>query len=1213
MSKTKKPKSHLQRLKIPNADPIRYETKSNKMAELAGKYHEEIQYKDLDLIDSQRRNETIENVLETIPESQKFPNPHDSILNNGITSIFVSLALRNAKSGSATGLDGCPYELWKTLHHDYEEAQKLGAPGFDIVGTLTAVFNDIQEYGVEPTTDFTKGWMCPLYKKKDRTAIENYRPITLLNTDYKLLTKGLALQLIDSIKLMVHKDQAGFIPERSIFDHIRLTRIMLQYAEVMEQNGAVIALDQEKAYDRITHDYLWKTLEAFKIPNYFINTIKALYKSAMTTVIINGVCSTPFPVNRGVRQGDPISCFLFDIGIEPLACMIRNERCLKGFTIPNSESKLIINLFADDTVLYTSANDKYSDVLRVLDKWCLASGAKFNREKTEIIPIGSEEHRAKLVRTHKLHPEDDPIESDVHIAADGEAIRSLGAWIGNKANDSAPWETIIDNTSKHLQRWKEVHPSIFGKKLITQAVVGGRTQFLTKAQGMPDTICEALTKVIKSFIWDSNAKPRLSLSALQAQKGDGGIELLNLKHRNEAIELVWLKEYLSKKTERPTWAYITDILINETAPPNLPDKAIDSSFLQKWSAPTRGKRAERIGEDTVRMLKIAKKYNVTFAPVRINNRLKEAMPAWLQIGHDRTIPQNPQSRCLLDTHDATKIKDLTKITERLKGTYERGIHVPIFSCHCDDCAEDRTNGCENPQRCAIEAQRRLEKLTPKLNPLTITHQDNLSLTERRKANNEVARTENEEITFDPSVTEKENLADCFRAFVNPERVTNIPAEQQRRTRGVTIAEEHMTVYTDGSCLNNGKTNAKAGAGVWFADDSPLNKALKIPGPHQTNQIGEVAAVIAAIQNVPTYAPLSIKTDSMYVINGLTEHLQDWEDKGWIEISNKEWFKRAAYLLRKRSAPTTFQWVKGHNGEKGNEESDTLAKQGAEKDSEDTFDLEIPGHFDVQGTKLAKLTQAIAYRGIRETTEKQKRHTTQINLEKIRGDLQDITDGPETDESIWGKIRTNPIRLTIQQFFFKAIHGTHKIGRYWLNIDGFEERAICRTCGDDESMNHILTECTHQSNQLIWSLAKKLWPHGDNTWPEVTFGTIIGCGALEIKTPRANPRRCNAAAPPEPQPNAGASRLIKILLSESAYLIWIVRCERTIRGIERTGREIDTTWRHTINRRLSEDTIAATKILRRESHKKLVKNTWEKALIKHHGSIPENWLLRGKGF
>ena len=124
-------------------------------------------------------------------------------------------------------------------------------PSFDVIKALTYLFQDIQEHGVDDRTDFTTGWMCPIFKKKDPTEISNYRPITLLNTDYKLLTKVLAIQLLDHVNHLVHPDQAGFIHNRSIFDHIRLAKAILNYAEVSEEDGAILALDQEKAYDKI--------------------------------------------------------------------------------------------------------------------------------------------------------------------------------------------------------------------------------------------------------------------------------------------------------------------------------------------------------------------------------------------------------------------------------------------------------------------------------------------------------------------------------------------------------------------------------------------------------------------------------------------------------------------------------------------------------------------------------------------------------------------------------------------------------------------------------------------------------------------------------------------------------------------------------------------------------------------------------------------------
>ena len=97
-------------------------------------------------------------------------------------------------------MDGCPYELWKALKTKYDERPQRNNEGFNIVKTLAIIFNDIQAHRLTPNSDFTLGWMCPIYKKKDPTEPSNYRPITLLNIDYKLLTKVLALQLTDSIE-----------------------------------------------------------------------------------------------------------------------------------------------------------------------------------------------------------------------------------------------------------------------------------------------------------------------------------------------------------------------------------------------------------------------------------------------------------------------------------------------------------------------------------------------------------------------------------------------------------------------------------------------------------------------------------------------------------------------------------------------------------------------------------------------------------------------------------------------------------------------------------------------------------------------------------------------------------------------------------------------------------------------------------------------------
>ena len=1214
LSRPKKPRDAIPRLQIPHTLPHKYETRSDKMAELAKQYHNTLQDLGLNEDHDERINQKTAKLLEEIPAEQKFYNPETSELNEGLTKDVVEEALRLAKNGSATGLDGCPYELWKELKTLNNEAEEEGRTGFDIIKTLTIVFQDIQYHGIAPNTHFADGWMCPLFKKKDRTQIENYRPITLLNSDYKLLTKALSLQLIEDIKKIIHKDQAGFIPGRSIFDHIRLTRIMTKFAETSEKNGAVVALDQEKAYDKITHQYLWKTLEAFNMPQLFIKTVKELYKNAWTTVAINGELSSPYKVKRGVRQGDPLSCFLFDIGIEPLACLTRNAREIKGYEIPGMEKKLAINLFADDTVLYLSEQDSFDKVIEILDQWCEVSGAKFNKEKTEIIPIGSRAHRDRINQTRKLHPGDKPIQHDIWIANEGEAIRSLGAWIGNNTQETRPWEPIIDLVHRDLERWKSVHLTLDKKRLIVQAVVGGRTQFLTKAQGMPDTIREALTKEIQSFIWDdAEHVPRLGMNHLTETKDNGGLKLLNLKIRNEAIELIWLRDYLNLTQTRPSWAYITDALINETTPPNLDEQTRVNAFLQNWKIPTKGKRAERLGDDTLRMLKTAHKHNVAFAPINLSRDLRESLPAWQHLGVEKQAPRNPRSRCLVKNHESTNVKDMINITERLKGAYRGEQHTPVFSCQCLDCKTDRKNGCENPQRCAIEAQKRLERITHKLNPMRSPNRDNLSLMKRRRESNQLAAEDNEQgIIFDPSVTEKKDLSECFRIFADPKKIRNIPATRNPRPGGISLDDEEIIAYTDSSCLNNGKLDAKCGGGVWLEDGSQHNRILRIPGTNQSNQVGEIAAVVVALEKLPNYIPLIIKTDSKYVIEGLTRHLKTWEDRGWIGIKNKEWFKRAAYLLRRRMATTRFQWVKGHDGDVGNEQSDRLAKLGASKSEPDEISLNVPEHFDLQGAKLSRITQAIAYQGIYEKEPRKMRRTTHQNLEKVRSDIEAQTGSLETNETIWNLIRKTPIRLKIKQFFYKTLHSTQKIGRYWFNIQDYEERGLCQTCGDDETMEHILTTCDHPTSITIWKHAADMWPYEEGSWPDINLGTIVGCNALNVETTIVTKGR-DGRPHRKKQPNQGATRLLKILISESAYLIWTLRCERTIRGQHHTEREVAATWRKIINRRLSEDKTTAIKVLRRKSYISLVKSTWNEALRKRHRNLPDDWINRNVVF
>ena len=263
---------------------------------------------------------------------------------------------------------------------------KNGHPSFDVVKSLTNLYNDIENEGMAEGTDFSKGWMCPIYKKKDRMDIANYRPITVLNTDYKIFMRALTTKLTSAVPGIIHPDQAGFMKGRWIDNQTELINLMIDMCEVEEINGAIVCLDQEKAYDKISHDFLFKSLTKFSFPKHFIDVVQALYYDAHTVAIVNGEVSLPFKITRGVRQGDPLSCLLFNIAIESLAIMLRDS-ALDGLHINGEVERTIATLFADDTTVYLSEKDSFSDLQDILSKWCHASKAKFN----VLVPVKSME------------------------------------------------------------------------------------------------------------------------------------------------------------------------------------------------------------------------------------------------------------------------------------------------------------------------------------------------------------------------------------------------------------------------------------------------------------------------------------------------------------------------------------------------------------------------------------------------------------------------------------------------------------------------------------------------------------------------------------------------------------------------------------------------------------------------------------------------------
>ncbi|KIY53068.1 hypothetical protein FISHEDRAFT_12354, partial [Fistulina hepatica ATCC 64428] len=194
---------------------------------------------------------------------------------------------------------------------------------------------------------------------------------------------------------------------------------------------------------------------------------------------------------------------------------------LKGFQIPGTSERLIVQLFADDTTVYLSSEDDFTSLTVMLDKWCIASRAKFNEEKTVVIPLGDPDARSALLANRKFSAVRHSIPVAIKILRDEETTRVLGAQVGNSKNAVQPWTPVLEKVDAALQRWSLKHPTLEGKRLLVQWFPGGMTLFLAMAQGMPEDVEDKLEKRIRDFVQDDDNSPRVGMDTMMLPKEEG--------------------------------------------------------------------------------------------------------------------------------------------------------------------------------------------------------------------------------------------------------------------------------------------------------------------------------------------------------------------------------------------------------------------------------------------------------------------------------------------------------------------------------------------------------------------------------------------------------------------------------------------------------------------------------------------------------------------
>ena len=219
---------------------------------------------------------------------------------------------------------------------------------------------------------------------KDPRKISNLRPITLSNTDHKLITKAYSKKLTSIMSSVICEEQTAYIPGRLINDNVRALLMTIDLADVdPDVDGALISLDAKKAFDSVDHRFIRKTLQAFGLNN-FVPIFDVLYKELKSDIIINGSTIDGYKILKGVKQGDALSCIIFIMCIEPLLRNLKENRNIERveseqlpITIPNTYG------FADDITVITKRNNVcIEEVFRTYEEFTKASGLMLNADKT---------------------------------------------------------------------------------------------------------------------------------------------------------------------------------------------------------------------------------------------------------------------------------------------------------------------------------------------------------------------------------------------------------------------------------------------------------------------------------------------------------------------------------------------------------------------------------------------------------------------------------------------------------------------------------------------------------------------------------------------------------------------------------------------------------------------------------------------------------------
>ncbi|GJW99717.1 RNA-directed DNA polymerase, eukaryota [Tanacetum coccineum] len=387
--------------------------------------------------------------------------------------------------------------------------------------------------------DIPKGcnpsFIALILKIPDANMVSDFRPISLIGSIYKIIAKILANRLVRVLGDIVNEVQSAFIAERQILDGPFILNEVLQWCKIKKKQSLIFKVDFEKAYDSVRWDFLDDVLKKFGFGNKWCDWIQTCLKSSRGSILINGSPTEEFQFCKGLKQGDPLSPFLFILIMESLHLSFQrvvDAGLFMGIKLSHSVN-LSHMFYADDAVFVGQWSDRnINTLIHVLDCFYRASGLRMNMRKSKIMGVHVEGGKVKHAA------------SKLGCLILNTPFSYLGSKVGGSMSRVQAWKEVIDKVKSRLSKWKMKALSLGGRLTLLKLVLGSIPIFHMSIFQVPSSVLHTLESIRSHFFNGHerfyNQKTSLWANVIKAIHGeDGSMEFMRLKLGNVDTASFW--------------------------------------------------------------------------------------------------------------------------------------------------------------------------------------------------------------------------------------------------------------------------------------------------------------------------------------------------------------------------------------------------------------------------------------------------------------------------------------------------------------------------------------------------------------------------------------------------------------------------------------------------------------------------------------------------